>query len=83
MIQKRSKDEIVSKILSLCQGDGMIKTQIVYLANLNFRTVNHPLNSLLEKGLLEASQGDRPIYRTTPESGRAIVTLQEARAIYS
>jgi predicted transcriptional regulator len=63
--------------------DGANKTKIVYQANLNFRTVNHPLNSLLEKGLLEATQGDRPIYRTTPEGERAIVILQEARAIYS
>jgi hypothetical protein len=44
---------------------------------------NRPLDLLLEKGLIEASQGDRLIYRTTPEGERAIVTLQEARAIYS
>lgn len=83
MAQKRSKDEIVAKILSLCQGDGLIKTQVVYQANLNFRTVNRPLNSLLEKGLLEATQGERVIYRTTQAGERAMETLQEARAIYS
>jgi len=83
MAQKRSKDEIISKILCLCQGDGLIKTQIVYQANLNFRTVNRPLDLLLRKGYLEATEGDRPIYRTTSAGERAIVALREARAIYS
>ncbi len=82
MGQKRSKDQIIAKILDTCV-DGANKTKIVYQANLNFRTVNRPLDLLLKKGLLEATDGDRPIYRTTPEGERAIVTLQEARAIYS
>lgn len=81
-MQKRSKDQIIIEILDTCR-EGANKTKIVYQVNLNFRTANRPLNSLLEKGLLEASKGDQPIYRTMPEGERAIVALQEARAIYS
>jgi predicted transcriptional regulator len=82
MAQKRSTDQIIAQILDVCR-DGAGKTKIVYASNLNFRTVNPPLDLLLEKGLIEASQGDRPIYRTTQAGERAIVALQEARAIYS
>jgi len=82
MAQKRSKDQIIAKILDTGM-DGANKTKIVYQANLNFRTVNRPLDLLLEKGLIEATEGDRPIYHTTPEGERAIETLKEARAIYS
>jgi predicted transcriptional regulator len=81
-MQKRSKDQIIANILDICR-DGANKTKIVYQVNLNFRTITPPLDLLLRKGFLVASQGDRPIYRTTPQGERAIVTLQEARAIYS
>jgi predicted transcriptional regulator len=83
MVQKRSKDEIVAKILSICQGDGLIKTQVVYQANLNFRTITPPLDLLLRKGLLEVTQGDRPIYKTTPKGAQALETLQKAQEICS
>jgi predicted transcriptional regulator len=82
MPQKRSRDQIIAKILDTCM-DGANKTKIVYQANLNFRTINPPLDLLLEKGLLEATPGERVIYRTTKAGERAIVTLQNARAIYS
>jgi predicted transcriptional regulator len=82
MQPKRCKDQIVIKILDTCR-EGANKTRVVYQAGLNFKTVVPHLTSLQEKGLLEASQGDRPIYHTTPEGERAMETLQEARAIYS
>lgn len=82
MPQKRSRDQIIAKILDTCM-DGANKTKIVYQANLNFRTINPPLDLLLDKGFLEASQGERVIYRTTQAGVRAMETLQEARAIYS
>jgi predicted transcriptional regulator len=82
MPQKRSRDQIIAKILDTCM-DGANKTKIVYQANLNFRTINPPLDLLLEKGLLEAIQGERVVYRTTQAGERAMETLREARAIYS
>jgi predicted transcriptional regulator len=63
---KRSKHEIFSKILEICV-DGASKTRIVYQANLNFRTVNPYLQILIKNNLLEASQEDHKLYKTTAE----------------
>jgi predicted transcriptional regulator len=82
MVHKRSKDQIFAKILDTCM-DGANKTKIVYQVNLNFRTITPPLDLLLRKGFLEATQGDRPIYHTTPEGSRALETLRRAEEIYS
>jgi len=83
MPQKRSKAQIIAQILALCQGDSAGKTRIVYQAGLNFRTVNGYLDLLLGKGLLEATEGDRTIYKTTPEGERALESLRVVEAIYS
>ena len=83
MPARRSKDLIVAQILALCQGDGASKTRIVYQVNLNFHTVNVYLDLLVKKGLIEATQGDRPIYKTTPKGERALESLREVEAIYS
>ncbi|MGD0954087.1 MAG: winged helix-turn-helix domain-containing protein [Methanotrichaceae archaeon] len=52
---KRSREEIVSKILDVCLN-GANKTKIVYQANLNFRTVNPYLDLLIGKNLIKVSQ---------------------------
>jgi predicted transcriptional regulator len=63
---KRSREEIVSKILDVCQN-GANKTKIVYQANLNFRTINPYLDLLIGKNLIRVSQGQRLLYETTPQ----------------
>ena len=69
-VMKRSKHEIFSKILEVCIN-GANKTKIVYQANLNFRTVNPYLQTLVRNNLLEASQGKHTIYKTTKQ-GRSL-----------
>ena len=83
MPRRRSKDQIKAQILATCQGDGAKKTRIVYQAGLNFQTVKGHLGLLLEKGLLEAIEGDRTTYRTTPEGERALECLKAVEAIFS
>jgi predicted transcriptional regulator len=83
MPSRRSKDQIMTQILDLCQGGGASKTRIVYQVNLNFKTVNAHLGLLQEKELLEAIQSDRPIYRTTPKGEQALESLKKIEAIYS
>lgn len=83
MSVRRSKDQIVAQILGLCQEDGASKTRIVYLVNLNFHNVNTYLDLLLGKGLIEATQSNRPIYKTTPKGEWALESLREVEAIYS
>ena len=83
MSQKRSKDQLISQILTSCRGDGAGKTRIVYQVGLNFGTIKPYLSLLTEKGLLEAVLGDRSIYRTTPKGEKALECLREVEAIYS
>ena len=83
MQEKRSRDQIKAQILALCQEDDASKTRIVYQVNLNFRTVGTYLDLLLEKGLLEAIEGDRITYKTTSAGERVLEGLRKFEAIYS
>ena len=83
MLQKRSKDQIKTQILALCQEDGANKTRIVYQVGLNFKTVKGYLDLLLEKGLLEAIPGERIMYKTTEKGEGALESHKVIEAIYS
>jgi predicted transcriptional regulator len=83
MSQKRSKDQIIAQILSLCREDGAGKTRIVYQANLNFHTVKMHLGLLLKNGLLDEFLGEQTIYKTTAKGEQALEHLREVEAIYS
>lgn len=62
---KRSRQEIFSQILKICL-DGANKTKIVYQANLNFRTINSYLDTLIKnQHLIENAQGKQILYKTT------------------
>jgi len=61
---KRSREEIFAKILNVCKN-GANKTRVVYQANLNFRTVNPYLETLIGGNLIEVYQGKSVLYKTT------------------
>jgi len=69
--------------LSPVKGTAQIRPGLVYQAGLNFRTVNGYLDLMLEKGLLEAIEGDRTIYRTTSVGEQALEHHRAIDAIYS
>jgi predicted transcriptional regulator len=85
MPKKRSKDQITAQILRLCLGDGANKTQIVYRANLLFKTMIWYLDLLLENGLLDAIPGEHMniIYKTTEKGERFLESLDEVEEICS
>jgi predicted transcriptional regulator len=83
MAQKRSRDQIIARILAFCQEDGANKTRIVYQVGLNFKTVNGYLDLLLEKGLLEAIPGKPIMYKTTSAGEQALEHHRAIEAIYS
>ncbi len=83
MPSKRSRDQIITQILALCQEDGASKTRIVYQVNLNFKTVKEYLDLLLEKGLIEAISGGHITYKTTEKGERALEFHRAVEAIYS
>jgi len=78
MASRKSKDQIVSRILSVCVGGGANKTRIVYASNLNFHNVKQYLDLLIKNGLLEAGHGNAARYKTTQ---KGIEFLEHFRAI--
>ena len=67
--KRRDSIAIIVDILSVA-GEKAKKTQIVYKANLNFRMVGEYLPHLLDKGLIENTDGE---YKTT-EKGEEFLT---------
>jgi len=83
MVRKRSKDQLLALILASCQGEGAIKTKIVYQVGLNFKTVIPYLSLLTEKGHIETEKRDLTIYRTTQKGMQALEALRVVEEIYS
>jgi Predicted transcriptional regulator len=71
---KRDKTQIMAAILNTCIS-GANKTRVVYQANLNFKTVNPYLDTLVEKGFLDVKQGTRILYETTDKGTELLETL--------
>jgi len=66
MRTRRSKNEIIQEILSICEKGENI-TQIVYRSNTNFTMVRYYIESLKENDLLETIDGSPVQYKTTAE----------------
>jgi len=63
--KRRDKLFIISEILEIAK-DGVLKTQIMYRANLSFTQLNDYLGFMLEIHLLEKNKrNDKDIYRST------------------
>jgi len=75
---KRSREVIISDILDICML-GANKTKIVYQANLNFRTVNPYLDMLMEKGLIDLSEGRKNMYVTTDKGANMLKSFNSIK----
>jgi predicted transcriptional regulator len=71
---KRSRGEIVAQILDVCKA-GANKTRIVYQANLNFRTVDPYLETLIKNDLIEVRPGKNTSYETTQKGSNLLETI--------
>lgn len=79
-MKKRSRGQIVLAILDLLAAQDRLKTEIVYQANLNFRTIDRYLEKLVEAGNVSWNERTRMWYLTT--AGReAVDHLREVEAI--
>jgi len=76
MSAKRYKDQILSQILQICQGDGASKTKVVYASGLNFKTIKPYLATLNKNGLVELVPGSYPLYKITQKGEDALVHLR-------
>ena len=63
--KRRGRTDIMADILSVAKEKAK-KTQIVYKADLNFRMVDEYLPHLMDKGLIENTDGE---YKTTEKGG--------------
>jgi predicted transcriptional regulator len=78
MAAKRDKLNIILDILRTCV-DGASKTNIVYQANLNFRTVTNYLDLLVDKGMIEVKQDSNVVYMTTQKGVSMMKELKSIR----
>lgn len=70
-----------ARYLSYARERGAAKTRIVYQVNLNFRTFNPYLVSLVDGWLLEVIDGPIVVYRTTEKGNDALEWLKEIDAM--
>ena len=73
---RRTNDQLIGQILEACQGDGAVKTHIVYKCNLNFKNASPYLDNLINAGLLEVSGNS---YKTTPKGMEALGHIKALR----
>jgi len=78
---RRSTDQIIADILEVCLKPGVAKTNVVYRANLNFKTAMPYLDLLTGRGLLEAVPGRSTIYKTTAKGKMALKALRAIEEI--
>ena len=80
---RRSKEKIIADILEICLMPGVAKTQVVYQANLNFKTILPYLDLLTRGELLETvpSESTIYIYKTTAKGRKALKALRAIEKI--
>lgn len=74
---RRSRMDIIADILSVAMEETK-KTQIVYKANLNFRRVEGYLHYLLDRGLIENTDGG---YKTTEKGKEFLSDYQKMKRL--
>ena len=77
--KRRDRSGIMAEILEVAR-DGVLKTQIMYRANLSFAQLNEYLSLLSDLNLLEAANtSKRTIYKTTEKGLRYLQSYIEIR----
>jgi len=77
--KRRDRLYIIAEILEVA-GEGTLKTQIMYKANLSFAQLNEYLAFLLETDLLKIiSAEEKTIYKTTRKGIRYLQSYKEIR----
>ncbi|MGA9100107.1 MAG: winged helix-turn-helix domain-containing protein [Methanotrichaceae archaeon] len=74
---KRSKGEIIGNVLEVCLI-GASKTRVVYGSDLNFRTVNPYLDSLMSGGFITATERTPTEYKTTDKGKELLAAIRDA-----
>ena len=79
--KRRDRLYIMAEILEVTL-DGVLKTQVMYKANLSFAQLNEYLKLLLDLKLIEAYNSDeKKFYKTTPKGLRYLQSYREIREL--
>jgi len=79
--RRRDRLRIMAEILEITM-EGVLKTQVMYKANLSFAQLNEYLRLLLELKLLELTGDDeRNIYKTTHKGVRYLESYRKIREL--
>ena len=77
--KRRDRSGIMAEILEIAR-EGVLKTHIMYKANLSFAQLNEYLSLLSDLNLLEAANtSKRTIYKTTEKGSRYLQSYIEIR----
>lgn len=75
---RRSGIEIIAEILEEAR-QGVTKTRLVYRINLNFLVIRKHLDLLLEKNLLQLTDGPTKLYVTTQKGAEFVNEFRKMR----
>lgn len=79
--KRRDRLYIMAEILEIAL-EGVLKTQVMYKANLSFAQLNEYLNLLIGLKMLELSEeSQRNVYKTTPKGVRYIESYKKIREL--
>ncbi|MFA6371033.1 MAG: winged helix-turn-helix domain-containing protein [Methanothrix sp.] len=77
---KRSREQIMEEIMVICKEPAGV-TKIVYQCNLNFYTVRIHIERLTGAGLLDVSETDPILYKTTSFGVKALEHINAFRVL--
>jgi len=76
--KRRDRLYIISEILCIAKDGALLKTQIMYKANLSFAQLNEYLSLLIEMKLLESIVlNEKTTYKTTPKGLEYLQSYKE------
>jgi len=79
--KRRDRLYIMAEILEIAL-EGVLKTQVMYKANLSFAQLNEYLHLMLDLKLLELSESSqRNVYKTTPKGIRYLESYKKIREL--
>ena len=75
--KRRDRLRIIAEILVIAK-DGVLKTQIMYKANLSFAQLNEYLNFLIKRELLKVNEDNKKtFYKTTSKGVKYLENYEE------
>jgi predicted transcriptional regulator len=80
--ERRTQLDVIRDMLELCVDKPLVKTAIMYRANLSFRQVEEYLSFCVKRGLLRNQiEGSRVVYTTTQKGKKLLDAIYHVESI--